>query len=212
MKAHRDFEVGGKLIPKARVVIAEQTHSDLIRLCGEAEAGAGFDGKPQIATADGLVTATPGLYLMIRTADCTPVLFSDLHNRAVAAVHSGREGSRRNIAGKAVRLLRERFGIMPGEITAQIGAGICPAHYEVSEELWDGFLLSLRQQGLCPDASRHRHLNIRLAIFQQLIAEGIPFRNIEQDLACTYETPGLHSYRRDGTRNRQINLIGIEYE
>lgn len=204
--------LGDRQIPVVNVVVAEQTHSDLVHICTPEDSGAGFGDHPQIPVADGLVSNIPGQYLLIRTADCTPVLFIDQQGRAVGAVHSGREGTRKNIAGKAVKLLQEHYGVAPQDIIAYIGAGICQEHYQVSEAIWQGFQQSLQPSGLKPDQNNPRQINIRLCIFQQLIAAGIPFKNIEQDHTCTYESLDHFSFRRDGTHNRQINLIGIEYE
>jgi len=210
MQRHGDFELGSRLIPASRVVIAEQTHSDLVHVCGEDDCGAGFGDHPQIAVADGLVTDIPGQYLLIRTADCYPVLFYDRLNRAVGAVHSGREGTRKNIAGGAVALLGSRYGIEPEDLYAWIGPGICADHYEVSEDIWDRFNQSLLDAGTHAEPYRPFRLDLRLTVFRQLLAAGLPFRNIDQQRVCTLESATHFSYRRDGTRNRQINLIGLE--
>ncbi|MDZ4182138.1 MAG: polyphenol oxidase family protein [Candidatus Cloacimonadaceae bacterium] len=212
MHAQKDFYVLDKLIPAANTVVVEQTHSDLIHICGHEDGGAGFGTHAQIAVADGMITNIPGQYLLIRTADCTPVLFLDKQNRAVGAVHSGREGTRKNIAGKAVKLMYQSYGIPPEDIIAYIGAGICTRHYQVNQEIWEAFNASMEALGVTPDLSLERHINIRLCIFQELILAGIPYRNIEQEIICTYESPRHFSYRRDGTRNRQINMVGIEYD
>ena len=212
MKAHGDFYIGDRLIPAARVVIAEQTHSDRAHICLEADCGAGFGSHAQIAGTDGLLTNIPGQYLLIRTADCTPVLFVDKFSRAVGAVHSGREGTRKNIVGKAARLMQTQYGIPAGDLLAHVGAGICHRHYQVDESTWDEYNNSMRDQGFFPNLDLHRHIDIRRGIFQQLIAAGIPFQNIEQECVCTYESPEYFSWRRDRTNNRQINLIGMEHE
>ena len=212
MAAQTDFCVDDRLIPASRVVICEQTHSNYVHVCREEDSGAGFGAHPQIPIADGFVSAIPNQYLLIRTADCTPVLFADKHHRAVGAVHSGREGTRKNIVGQAVELLHSKFGIPASDLSVWIGAGICVDHYEVSKCVYEQFHESLRAQGIEPVSNQQRRLDIRNCIFQQLIAAGIAFRDIEQDHHCTFESEGYHSFRRNGTKNRQINLIGIEYE
>ena len=131
MRDQGDIRIGDKVIPASSTVIAEQIAGDGIHICSDQDSGAGWGRHPQIAAADALITNLPGQYLLIRTADCYPVLLTDAQNRAVAAIHSGREGTRLNIAGKAVRALEEHFGIRPAELTAHIGAGICARHYEV---------------------------------------------------------------------------------
>ena len=212
MREQSDFRVGDRITPASRVVIAEQTHSDLVHLCSEADCGAGFGSHPQIDAADALVTNITGQYLLIRTADCTPVLLHDIRARAVGAVHSGREGTRKNIVGKAVASLKQHYNVEPQDIIAYIGAGICAGHYQVSEEIWQQFNASLQDLDQAFQNTPPRHLDIRLCVFRQLLQAGVPFKNIEQDHTCTYESQRHFSYRRDGTRNRQINLIGIEDE
>ncbi|HOR03524.1 MAG TPA: polyphenol oxidase family protein [Candidatus Syntrophosphaera sp.] len=214
MSAQGDIRIGSKIIPKGRTVIAEQIAGDGIHICSEADGGAGWGDHSQIAGVDALITSVPGQYLLVRTADCYPVLLQDAQNRAVAAIHSGREGTRLNIVGKTVRVLQDEYGILPAEITAHIGAGICARHYEVDEATWESFNTSLKEMGCAADAAPagSRHLDLRLAIFRQLIAAGIPFYNIEQQFVCTLESAVHHSYRRDRTSNRQMNLIGLEYE
>lgn len=211
MAAQSDFYIGDKLIPAARTVIVEQTHSDLVHICTEGDCGAGFGAHPQIAVADGLITNIPHQYLLIRTADCTPVLFTDVRHRAVGAVHSGREGTRKNIAGKAASLMQSEYGIRASDLIAWIGAGICVNHYEVSPQIEAEFHASLNGMGIASSTTRQRHLDIRLSIFRQLLHAGIPFKNIEQIHDCTWESESYFSFRRDGTKNRQINIVGIEY-
>lgn len=212
MQSQTDFYIGEKKIPASRVVIAEQTHSDLVHVCRESDSGAGFGEHPQIPVADGFVTNIPDQFLLIRTADCTPVIFVDKYLRAVGAVHSGREGTRKNISGKAVKLMNTEFGISPSDITAWIGAGICAKHYPVSDIAWDEYIAAMQAIGLDTSLQMRPYLDIRLSIFQQLIAAGIPFINIEQDTACTWESQHHFSWRRDGSTNRQINIVGLENE
>jgi len=208
----KDLLLEGRLIQTSSMVIAEQTHSSLIHVCTEQDCGAGFGDYPQIPIADGLLTNIPGQYLLIRTADCFPVLLYDPVAMAVGSVHSGREGTRQNIAGKAVQEMVDQYGCDPARIVAHVGAGICEDHYEVSEEIYALFNDSLRKDGFCPCTDRPRHLNLRTTIFQQLIRAGLKFINIENHHVCTYEDPGYFSYRRDKGNNRQINLIGITDE
>lgn len=201
-----------KVIPLSRVVSAEQVHGSHIHICTEADSGAGFGNKAKVAGADGLITDVPEQYLMIRTADCAPVLMMDKQHRAVAAVHSGREGTRQNIVGKAIDMLQQHFGILPQDLCVWVGACICAEHYQVSSELYEEFTASMQEQGLYPKLNNANQLDIRLAVFQQLLSAGVAFRDIDQDMNCTHEDHGYHSFRRDGGDRRQINLVGIEHE
>ena len=212
MQEQRGVSLQGKTILPAQMVICEQIHSDVVHICSEEDSGTGFGTHPQIPQADGFATNIVDQYLLIRTADCYPVLFYDKAAKAVAAVHSGREGTRKNIVGKAVQALVEHFGCDPANIVAHVGAGICEKHYQVSEELYDAFTGSLTADKFNTVTDEHRHLNLRAIIFQQLIRAGLKFINIENIQICSYENPDYFSYRRDQGNNRQINLIGISNE
>jgi len=209
VREQRDFELNGKVIPVSRLVVADQTHSALVHVCSETDGGAGFGSHPQIPLVDGLATDVPNLFLLIRTADCTPIILMDKVKLAVAALHSGREGTRKNIALAGVKTLVDNFGCRPQDICAWIGAGICHPHYRVNDDIYSEFVNSHRQMGLNPDTSLPGHVNIRKGIFEQLLQAGIPFRNIDNITDCTFENPEYHSFRREGTNNRQINLVGI---
>lgn len=211
LKAGRDFTVAGKEIELSSLVIAQQVHADGVHICKPQDSGAGI-AKPKIAGADALISSTPGQYLLIRTADCYPVLLEDIRGRAVAAIHSGREGSRLNIVGKSIRILKEEFGIQPNELLAHVGAGICSKHYQVDEATWQKFRESQPLPCLCNPEDGSRVIDLRVAVFRQLIEAGLPFYNIEQEFVCTLESANHHSHRRDGGSQRQINLIGLEYE
>ena len=212
LHAHDGFQLGDKWLCTRNIVRCEQVHGNHIHLCNPDDSGEGFGSKPPIPLADGIITSIPGQYLLIRTADCAPILFTDIQHRAVAAVHSGREGTRKNIVGKAVQLLTQHFAIQPQELHCYIGACVCARHYEVSTAIYDEFVADMRAMGITPAYKGERLLDLRNCIFQQLLACGIPFRNIDQDHSCTFESEGYFSYRQDGTSNRQINIVGLEYE
>lgn len=209
MREQKDFMISDRLIPVNRVVVADQTHSNLVHICREEDCGAGFGPHPQIPIVDGLITDIPGQFLLIRTADCTPVIMYDPVKYVVAALHSGRESTRRNIVATAGQIMQQHYGCDMKQVVAWIGAGISEAHYEVSQQIYDEFQASMVNQQLTPKTDFPRHLDIRHAIFQQLIRAGLTFRNIDQVCDCTYANPEYHSYRREGTNNRQINIVGI---
>ncbi len=212
MQEQSDFAIGERIIPANRLVIVDQTHSNLVHLCREEDCGAGLGDHPQIPIVDGMISNIPNQFLLIRTADCTPIILMDNKQIVVAALHSGREGTRKNIAGMAVEQMQRHFGCDPADIIAHIGAGICHKHYEVSEEIYTEYNNSMVAMGLTPVTDMFRHIDIRRGIFQQLIQAGLSFKNIENIHDCTFESEEYHSFRREGSHNRQINLVGIVHE
>ncbi len=209
MSDHSDFTVNEHIIPKERCVIAEQTHSANVHVCTEADGGSGWDDKPQILNTDALITNVPELYLISRTADCTPILMYDEVNGAVAAIHSGREGTRKNIARNAIQSMVNTYHTEPNLLKVLIGAGICEQHYEVSIDMWKEFTDSVGQQDVYTGSMPYRRLNIQNVIYQQLILAGVKPDNIITNHICTFESEQHFSYRRNGSHNRQINIIGL---
>jgi YfiH family protein len=206
---HTDFTVKEFLIKKDSCVIAEQTHSDRVHICTYDDNGAGFDSHSQISDCDALVTDIPNQFLLIRTADCTPVLLYDETKYCIGAVHSGREGTRKNIVGNAIITMSDTYGASPDNLKAIIGPGICKKHYQVSQEIWDEYCLSCRKSNFSIDESELLFPDIQSVIIQQLTASGVKMEHITRNEICTFESGKHFSYRKDQTRNRQINIIGM---
>ncbi|MET0727701.1 MAG: polyphenol oxidase family protein [Acidimicrobiales bacterium] len=77
--------------------------------------------------ADASVTATPGCALVVRTADCGPLVLRG--ERAVGVVHVGWRGLAAGVVGNAVRALAD---LDAGRLTAHLGPCIRPGCYEFS--------------------------------------------------------------------------------
>ena len=114
-------------------VLSHQVHTDVIRVVTEKDC-LGLDHHLQ-PECDGLITNTPGLALVIFTADCTPILLSDPVTGAVGAVHAGWRGTAMDIAGKAVRAMVSAFGCDPKNIRAAIGPNISFCCFETDSEV-----------------------------------------------------------------------------
>jgi len=209
MATQKSIVLNNREIPFTQVVIAQQTHSAHVHVCQPADSGAGTGSKPQIQIADGFVTNITNQFLLIRTADCTPVLLYDESNFVVGAIHSGREGTRKNICGRAIEIMVSVFGCQVSNIKLIIGPGICEKHYEVSQEIWEEYNQTFIQAGIPLPETKSRHIDVRSSIQNQALFWNVPKQNIKIYDICTYESENYFSFRRNGTMNRQINLIGV---
>jgi YfiH family protein len=85
--------------------------------------------------ADVILTDNPAVTLVMRFADCVPILLYDPVRGAVGLAHAGWMGTVRGTVLAAVRAMQSSFGSSPGDIRAGIGPSIGPDHYQVGEEV-----------------------------------------------------------------------------
>jgi YfiH family protein len=85
--------------------------------------------------ADAMVTNQPGILLLMRFADCVPILLFDPTTRTVAIAHSGWMGTVNKIGFEVVRVMREKFGSKPEDLIVGIGPSIGPDHYQVGSNV-----------------------------------------------------------------------------
>lgn len=115
------------------LVCTRQTHSDIVRAVGpEDRRGCFHRDYPE---CDALVTDTPGIALMIYTADCTPLLFHDPVTGAVGAAHAGWRGTAAAIGARTVETMVARYGCRPENIRAAIGPNIGFCHFETDADV-----------------------------------------------------------------------------
>jgi len=117
-----------------KLVMSNQTHSDLIRVVRQEDWGAGLYG-PELPPCDALITDVPGTALAVFTADCTPIVLWDSVTGAVGAVHAGWRGTAANIAGKTVEAMTAAFGCDRANIRAAIGPNIGQCCFETDADV-----------------------------------------------------------------------------
>lgn len=80
--------------------------------------------------ADGMATSRPGLALMIKTADCQPILLAHASGRFIMAIHAGWRGNRQDYPRIAVEEFCGRYGLEPQDLWAVRGPSLGPAAAE----------------------------------------------------------------------------------
>jgi hypothetical protein len=85
--------------------------------------------------ADAMITNQPGVTLLMRFADCVPVLLFDPKNRAVGIVHAGWIGTVNKIVSKVICKMEVCFGSKTTDLLAAIGPSIGPDHYQVQNDV-----------------------------------------------------------------------------
>lgn len=94
------------------------------------------DTRPE---GDALVTNRPGIALGILTADCVPVLFSDMQNTVIGATHAGWKGAIGGVLEATIAAMKS-LGAGRDTIAAAIGPCIKQPSYEVGPEFYGHFM------------------------------------------------------------------------
>ena len=97
---------------------------------------------------DGLMTAVPGIALIVFCSDCIPVLLYDPKRRVIAALHAGWRGTAAGIVTKAVTQMTQTYGSNPADILAAIGPGIDQCCFETHEDVPNAVTANLAGNGL----------------------------------------------------------------
>jgi hypothetical protein len=85
--------------------------------------------------ADAMITNEPGVTLLMRFADCVPILLFDPENHAVGIAHAGWIGTVNKIAAKVVGEMSNKYGSDARRLLAAIGPSIGPDHYQVKSDV-----------------------------------------------------------------------------
>ncbi|KAA1417914.1 polyphenol oxidase family protein [Nocardioides humilatus] len=172
-------------VPFARL---NQVHGDqVVHVVADPPVGP-VDTLP---AADALVTTRRGVGLMVRVADCVPVLLVDPDAGVIGAVHAGRVGMALGVVPQAVERMRS---LGAGSVRALVGPHVCGRCYEVPADLHD------EVARVVPEATSTTSwgtpaLDLGAGVAAQLDAAGVSVQSVGR---CTLEDEQLHSYRRSG--------------
>ena len=197
-----------------RIAFCRQVHGDSVAV---------LDTVPrEQPSADAVISLRPGLFAGIKTADCLPILVLDPVRRISAAIHAGWKGTLLRITRKVLRLLLEDQGAKVDDLIVALGPAIGPCCYEVDEAVLVPFMKSFPDPGrfisdpaqpagpAFPGPQRKR-LDLARANLQEILAAGVPRKNVFSTGLCTSCDKDLFfSYRRDrGRTGRHAAVVGF---
>ena len=164
----------------------------------------------ELPQADALVSDAPDVALVVRAADCVPLLIGDGRTGAVAAVHAGWRGTAERVAVAAIDALARDFGSRPDDLVVAIGPAIGACCYEVGSDLVDAFAAAGHERYLIDrwfvtPRDRKMRLDVAGANRDQLILAGVREENIHASGLCTaMHLDVLTSYRAEKARAGRI--------
>ena len=176
----------------------DQVHGSDVLVVEEEPTQGPLDDVP---TADAQVTTLRGVGLMVRVADCVPVVLADPEAGVVAVAHAGRQGVALDIITRTVDRMRD---LGAASITAWIGPHVCGRCYEVPEQM-RAEVSALVPETHATSAHGTPALDLGAGVRAQLGRAGVQVREVG---SCTLEDDRLHSYRRDGASSgRMAGLV-----
>ena len=200
-KVKRNYEILAELlgIGMEDFVVTKQTHSDIVRPVDGVDRGVALveGASPE---CDALVTDTPGVALVIYTADCTPILLWDPVTGAVGAAHAGWRGTAADIAGKTVAAMVSHYGCDPQNIRAAIGPNIAQCCFETDADVPNAILATLGKDAeeCIRQSGRKYYVNLKEVNARLLRRAGVTQIDISTDCtAC--ETDRFWSHRKHGS-------------
>ena len=151
--------------------------------------------------ADAAVTTLSNVGLVIRVADCLPVLFVDEHSGVIGAAHAGRTGL---LAGVLTKTVEAMHSLGATRIQAMIGPHICGRCYEVPKPMLEE--AAAQRPGIRSRTSWGTPaLDLGGAAIAELTELAVTVTSVGQ---CTLEHSDFYSHRGSGgTAGRQIGLI-----
>lgn len=170
--------LGFQNISEKDLVFADQIHGFDIHICQKGDSGS------IRLSVDGLASNHPGQILVIKTADCVPILIYEPNKKVVAAIHAGRKSLSQNIISKSISKMRKSYGIMPEKCVVALGPHIRKCHYFLRKKALENLKNTKWEKYFISRAKIY--FDITSAVLDELIHSGIPKENIEDSQICTY--------------------------
>jgi hypothetical protein len=186
-------------VPPDRLRLLHQVHGNDVVV-----ARAGRDGQGTRPTADAIVSDDPSVALVVRVADCAPVLMADRRTGAAAAVHAGWRSTMQRIAEAAVSALEREFGSRADDLVVAIGPSLGSCCAEMGEEVVAAFRAHGHggeeiERWFLPAPGGRPHFDLWRANRDQLERAGVVAGNIHgADLCTKTHADVFHSYRAAG--------------
>ncbi|MGJ3507317.1 polyphenol oxidase family protein [Enemella sp. A6] len=162
-------------------------------------------GAPVLPVADAIVASSrhcpSGTALLVRVADCLPVVLADPERGVVGVAHAGRVGLLGGVLPATVAAMRAAGA---ERISAWVGPHVCGACYEVPEQMAEdawGREPATRAETSWGTPS----IDLGAGALAQLRHLDVAAVDIDR---CTRTDTDLHSHRRDGAgAGRQVGAV-----
>ncbi len=182
-------------------VTASQAQADKIAIVDASHRGM------WIQNVDALITNQRHLPLLLRYADCVPILLHDPTHRAIAIVHAGWRGTAAQVVAKSIRAMQQAFGTRTQDVIACIGPSIGPCCYAIGQDVISQIRTAFSNaDSLLTKQNGSTHLDLWQANAMQLLELGV--EQIEIAKICTADhTDEFYSWRAENKNTGRFGAI-----
>ena len=158
----------------------------------------------EIPVADALLTDAVGVGVLVRVADCVPIVLAAPAESMAGVVHCGREGLVRGVVPAAVEALRERGAT---SIEAFVGPRACGRCYELPADLADA-VAAVVPGTRSTTSWGTPAVDVGAGVLSQLAALDVAATDLGAD-ECTIEHERWFSYRRQGQDSGRFGAVAV---
>lgn len=191
-------------------VCANQTHSANFYKVTTHDKGRGATSlENAIPDTDALYTFEHNIVLTSFTADCVPIMFCNDTSGVIGVIHSGWQGTVKEITVKLFHHLIQNENCNPQHFHVYIGPAISQEKFEVDEDVCEKY----KRLGYADDfiyyqsETKKYHIDNQKTVRKQCELVGIPTDHITIDTTCTYLSEDGFSYRKDHQTGRHVSFI-----
>jgi purine-nucleoside/S-methyl-5'-thioadenosine phosphorylase / adenosine deaminase len=165
----------------ADMVFAHQVHGRDVAVLTDGDRGRGTRTVDDAPAADALVTATPGVGLVVMVGDCVPIVLYDPEGDILAAVHAGWRGTVARVTDAALDAMAA-LGADRARVLAGLGPAITADRYQVGDDVADAALACFcgDVDGIVrPDGTGRWTFDLWAANRRLLVEAGVDPANVE---------------------------------
>ncbi len=188
----------------ANIIEMDQVHGTKTVVVGQRDRG------EAIAKTDSLVTNQKNTYLLIKVADCLPIIFFDPKKQVIAVCHAGFLGTVEKIFFHTLFTMIKNFGCQLESIQVFIGPSICSQCFAIKKRFlsllpeWEKFT---RKKG------GKVSIDFKAFAIENFKKIGIPQKNLHPINICTFENKDFYSHRRSTQKKqpeaRFLTVVGL---
>lgn len=162
--------------------------------------------------ADGIFTDKPEVTLIMRFADCVPLVFHDPTRKVVGIVHAGWQGTLLRIGAEAVSAIARQYGSAASDLRVGMGPSICGECYQVGEDVHKQFLKAWGRDAEQFFLNKDDRLYLDLWGANEWVLREAGVGRVENSGFCTAEKlDEWYSYRKEkGVTGRFAVVIALK--